>query len=234
MDPLVHRITVVGVGGTGCALLPLLVGLGPIQLTLVDGDTVEATNLPRQPLFGPADTGRVKVEVAAERMQAIAPHVRVTTVPRFLDATNAQDLVQASTIVLDATDDLHAKHLLDRTCRAHRVPLITGSVHGHQIQVVALHVDSGSTGIGLGDLFAGRSSPEQDACDMRAVPVHITALCASVMAMHARALVLGDHSLAGHVDLIDPRTGRWLRIAAPVAPHDDELIAQGTSSTLRT
>ena len=233
MDPLVHRITVVGVGGTGCALLPLLVGLGPLQLTLVDGDTIEAVNLPRQPLFGPADVGRLKVDVAAERLQAIAPHLRVATVSRFLDVSNVPQLVQASTLVLDATDDLHAKLLLDRTCSSLQVPLITGSVHGHQIQVVALHVDQGegTQRVGLADLFRGHATPEQDGCDMRAVPAHITALCASVMAMHAQSLILGDRSHAGQLELIDPHTGRWLRIAAPMPPQDDELIAEGRTST---
>ena len=61
---------------------------------------------------------------------------------------------------------------------------------------------------------------------MRRVPAHVTTLAAAVMARHVDALLQGDHSLAGMLELIDTGSGRWLRIAAPTAPQDEELIAE--------
>jgi hypothetical protein len=46
------------------------------------------------------------------------------------------------------------------------------------------------------------------------------------MARHVEGLLQGDHSLAGMLELIDTGSGRWLRIAAPAAPQDEELIAE--------
>ena len=89
MDPVPAHVIVVGVGSIGCSLLPLLVGIGPLRLTLVDGDTVEAANLVRQTLYGPSDVGRSKVEVAAERLAAIASGTSIRTIPHFVDGGNA-------------------------------------------------------------------------------------------------------------------------------------------------
>ena len=68
---------------------------------------------------------------------------------------------------------------------------------------------------------------------MRQVPAHVTTLAAAVMARHVEALLLGDHSLAGMLELIDTGSGRWLRIAAPTAPQDEELIADRPRPTDR-
>jgi hypothetical protein len=51
------------------------------------------------------------------------------------------------------------------------------------------------------------------------------------MARHVEALLQGDHSLAGMLELIDTGSGRWLRIAAPTVPQDEELIADRTQPT---
>jgi sulfur-carrier protein adenylyltransferase/sulfurtransferase len=236
MDPVPTHVTVVGVGSIGCSLLPLLMGMGPLRLTLVDGDTVEAANLVRQTLYGPSDVGRLKVEVAAERMAAFTGAASTRTIPHFLDGGNAEHLVANSTVVIDATDDLHVKYLLDRTCRALGVPLITGAVHDQQFQVATLHVPGTANGTyaGLHELFPGPRSGEQDCCDMRGVPAHVTALCAAVMAMRLRDLLHGVHALIGMVDLIDVQGGRWLRLAIPSPPHSDDLIAAVDSGTDRT
>ena len=222
------RIAIIGAGGTGCALLPLLALLPDVSLLLIDGDTVEATNPARQPLYGPADIGRLKVQVAGERLQASRPALELVREPRFLDASNAAALLHGCDLVVDCTDDLHARLLIDRVCAAQRIPLVTGAVHGRQVQVATLHVPGGNDAApaGLHHLFPHRPGADQDGCDMRQVPAHVTTLAAAVMARHVEALLQGDHSLAGMLELIDTGSGRWLRIAAPAAPQDEELIAE--------
>ncbi len=220
------RITVIGAGGTGCALLPLLATLPGVSIALIDGDTIEATNLPRQPLYGQADVGRLKVEVARERVAHITSQ-RITIHPVFIDLGNASSLLMGSTLVCDCTDDLPARLLIDRVCGELGIPLISGAVHGHQVQVVTLHVPSNddeepST---LRDYFPGRTAEEQEGCAMQQVPVHVTTLAGAVMAKHVSLLLKRNTSLAGMLELIDVQDGRWMRIRAPRAPFDQELIA---------
>lgn len=219
------RVAVIGIGGTGCALLPLLASLPLASITLIDGDTVEAANLSRQPLYVPGDVGRMKVEVALERFAHLAPSLPVAIVPSFLDATNAGARLANHDLVADCTDDLHARLLIDRICGERMTPLVSGAVHGVQVQVVTLHVGSSAS---LRSFFPGRSSAEQDGCDMRQVPASVTAFAGALMAQHITALIHGDRSRAGILELIDTRDGRWLRIAPPEPERGSELIAERT------
>jgi molybdopterin/thiamine biosynthesis adenylyltransferase len=229
-EPLHQRITVIGAGAIGCALLPLLAGIPGVVLHLVDGDTVEAANLPRQPLYGPADQGRLKVEVARERLQHGRPERRVEQSPVFIGPGNAHDLLRGSSLVCDCTDDLPARLLVDRCCSELGIPLVSGAVHRQQVQVATLHVAHRTHGnvARLKDLFPGRVAQEQEGCLMQQVPVHVTTLAAAVMARHVEALLRNDRSLAGVLELVDVAAGRWMRIEAPHAPFDEELIARST------
>lgn len=212
LRPTPDRIALIGIGGTGCALLPLLAGMPISAITLVDGDTVEAANLPRQPLYGPADVGRLKVTVAAEHLRRIAPHIEVVAIPHFVDAANIRSLLPEQDLVADCTDDLNARSLIDSVCAEFRLALVTGAVHGPQVQVASLHVDAG---ISLRSFFPTRGGAEQDGCDMRRVPASVTTFAAAVMAEHVDALRRGDVSRAGVLELVDTRSGAWLRIAPP-------------------
>ena len=75
------RVLLLGLGGLGCPVATTLVGAGIGQLTLVDGDRVELSNLPRQSLYQTTDIGKPKAEVAAARLplrsMATAPTVPI-------------------------------------------------------------------------------------------------------------------------------------------------------------
>jgi molybdopterin/thiamine biosynthesis adenylyltransferase len=218
-------LVIIGLGAIGSALLPLLRTLPQHTLVLVDGDTVEERNLARQPLYGPADAGRAKVDVAAARTDhQVLAHVRC--VPHFLDAANAKDLLQQADLVADCTDDLHASRLLDRWCEELGIPLVSGAVHARQLQVITQHRDPASgVRTGLGSFFPGRIGPGQDGCDMSHVPVAASAMAAALMARRIMALLAGDHSLNGSMDLLDLDHGRWITLKASQPPGQDELIA---------
>lgn len=220
-------ITVVGAGGTGCGLLPLLALLRPEQLRVIDGDIIEFGNLPRQPLYGPGDIGLLKATVAARRVHRLSPDTDLKAVPNFLDKGNAYELLAGSTVVADCTDDLHARILLDRICGELRIPLVSGAVHGQQIQVLTLHTPDkfGHTGRSLKDWFPNGIGAEQDGCNMREVPAAVTTLAAACMAMRIQALLSGDHSSLHVLDLIDARNGSWMRIHPPGQVDNGQLIA---------
>ncbi len=199
------RIAVVGTGGTGCALLPLVGAMPVTTVAVIDGDTVEAVNLPRQLLFGAADVGRAKVQVAVEQMRAKSPSVIWVPEFRFIDAANVDTLLADHDVVADCTDDLAARALIDQHCRSAEIPLVSGAVHGHQVQVVTVH------GAGR-SFFQGRTTEDQMGCDMRSVPAAVTTLTASLMALRIADLLAGGDGLAGIMDLVDSARGRWMRL----------------------
>lgn len=224
------RVAVVGVGGTGCALLPLLYRM-PVQgVTLIDGDTVEEVNLPRQPLYAGCDVGRPKVRAAMERSVPHASGIHLLARSVFVDARNVAELLDGHTVVADCTDDLHARKVLDDACARLHIPLVSGAIHGQQVQVLTLGLSpgGGAPPITRADFFPGRTGAGQDGCDMRQVPAEVTTLTAALMARRIRAVLNGDASDARWMDLLHLEHGQWMRVAAPMAP-DDELIA-GTAA----
>jgi len=232
MDPgtPVQRITVIGAGGTGCALLPMLMAICPGTLRIVDGDTVEEQNLHRQTLYGPQDVGRGKAQAAMSRIIHQGRGTQLHAIPHFIDPQNVHELISGSTVVADCTDDLHARMMLDRVCGEMRIPLVSGAVHGHQVQVSTLH-QGGSTsahGLSLRDWFPSGIGPAQDGCDMRDVPAAVTTLAASCMALRIQAVLGGDVTYAQFLDLIDVQHGTWMRIRPPGDLDNGDLIADHT------
>lgn len=232
MDPgtPVQRITVIGAGGTGCALLPMLMAIRPGALRIVDGDTVEEHNLHRQTLYGPKDVGCFKAAAAIARIIHQSRGTKLDAIPRFIDPQNVHELINGSTVVADCTDDLHARMMLDRVCGELRIPLVSGAVHGHQVQMSTLHQASSTAGHGLSlrDWFPGGIGPAQDGCDMRDVPAAVTTLAASCMALRIQTVLGGDASYAELLDLIDVQHGTWMRIRPPGDVDNGELIAHRT------
>lgn len=138
------RVLVVGAGGLGCAALPYLAAAGVGTIGICDGDLVEPSNLHRQVLFGPADRGLAKAEVAAQSIRRMAPWTRVVVLDRRLDADTAAIVVSQFDLVIDGTDNFAAKFALNDACVAQGIPLVQASLHRFQGQLLV--VDPSSDG----------------------------------------------------------------------------------------
>ena len=216
------HLTIIGLGATGCALLPLAATLPFRRITLIDGDTIEQGNLLRQPLYGQADIGKYKVEVAAERTSHLHQNRELSIEKNFVDGSNIRALLPGAVIVADCTDDAHARKLIDEHCGNAGIPLVSGAVHGTQLQVATLHADR--NGGSLRSFFPGRIGAAQDGCDMRNVPIETVAFTAALMMRRLRAVIENDPAFNKELDLVDLRSGEWTKILQPV-PNDASVRA---------
>lgn len=121
---------VVGAGGLGAPVLTYLAGAGVGRITVVDGDTVEVTNLHRQPIYGMADLGAPKAEAATRALARLNPEVAVAARAEWLDPATAPGLVAGADVVLDCADTFAASLTLSDACMAAGTPLISASVLG--------------------------------------------------------------------------------------------------------
>lgn len=210
------RIAVIGVGAIGSALLSRLLHMPFSVITLVDGDRVEERNLDRQGSYAAVDIGRTKVEVAAAWARNAPVQAHVEVLDAFLNEHNAEDVIAMHDIVADCTDDIHVRGLIDRTCGAYGVPLVSGAVHARQSQVIVLHAEGDGDGRTREHLFSGRPGAEQDGCDMRQVPEHTIGETARRMGQRIRELLDGEPLVNGRIELYDGSTKRWTVFAPPL------------------
>jgi len=128
-------VLVVGAGGLGVPVLQYLAGAGVGRLGIVDGDKLEPSNLHRQTWYALADCGRDKAQLAAGRVRALNPEVRVEPRVMRLDAGNAGGLVAGYDLVLDCSDNFSTKFLLNDVALRTRKPVLFASVYQYEGQL---------------------------------------------------------------------------------------------------
>ena len=123
------RVVVIGAGGLGSPAALYLAAAGVGTLGLVDCDRVEISNLQRQVLFDSAAVGRLKTEAARERLLALNPEIDVVAHTLTLRAENVFEVLQGYDIVLDGTDRLTTRYLVNDACVLLGKPLVSAAIH---------------------------------------------------------------------------------------------------------
>jgi sulfur-carrier protein adenylyltransferase/sulfurtransferase len=129
------KVLVVGAGGLGCPVLSYLTAAGVGHISIVDDDTVALSNLQRQVLYQPADIGKLKAEVAAQKLAAQNPNITLTPYIARLNTTNASQLIAAHDFVIDATDNFASRYLISDHSVLQQKPFIYGAIHRFEGQV---------------------------------------------------------------------------------------------------
>jgi len=132
------RIALVGMGGIGCPAAQALAQVGVGHLTLIDPDTVDLSNLPRQTLFRSADVGRPKAMVAAEVLEEINPSLSVGVNIQPVRPQNAASLLDGHTLVIDGTDNYSTRVAVADWAQGAGVGLVSASVTGTEGQLLCL------------------------------------------------------------------------------------------------
>src|SRR3989475_6085199 len=136
-------VLVVGLGGLGIPAAVYLASAGVGRVGIADSDRVEMSNLQRQFIFSKADLGRRKVDAAEEKLRLINPEIRVTPHPVRLDSNNAMDVIREYDVVIDATDNLPSRYLINDACVLQAKPDIFASALGFDGQASVFSTPNG-------------------------------------------------------------------------------------------
>lgn len=145
---------VVGLGGLGCAAAQYLAASGVGRLTLVDGDVVEATNLQRQVLHTEARLGQSKAHSAKVALAAINSDLEIKAIDIMADEQLLADIASSATVILDCTDNLATRNLLNYFCYQEKIPLVCGAAIRFEGQLIVFTMEDGTSCYGcLSQLF---------------------------------------------------------------------------------
>lgn len=184
------RVAVIGAGGLGSTLLPILVGAGVGHLILIDDDVVSVGNLPRQTLYMTEQVGESKALCALERLRKANPHCELTAHQGRLTAENALELIGKVDLLIDATDNEVTRRLLDHYALEQRIPWLYASLEGWSGQVALFLLDVSRR---YADLFPEAEELSSPPSPAESFPVIAStpALIGSIAAAEALKYLLG-------------------------------------------
>ena len=137
------RILVVGAGGLGSPVLLYLAAAGVGEIGIIDDDLVDMSNLQRQIIHAESDVGSSKVESAKAQILSINSSIKVTTWNTRLSPDNAQAILTGWDIVVDGTDNIPTRYLVDDVCKINEIPWIYGSIYRFEGQASVFNFKGG-------------------------------------------------------------------------------------------
>ena len=212
---LASHALIVGAGGLGSPVALYLGSAGVGHITVVDHDTVDATNLQRQIAHTLADVGRPKSRSVQQSIAAINPDVQVTVISQRADAALLNDLVKNADVVLDCTDNFTTRHAINRACVQHRKPLVSGAAIRFDGQVTVYDPrDEASPCYAC--VFPESNAPVEEQCATMGVFAPLVGIIGSVQAAEAlKVLVNVGKPLTGRLLMLDGRSMGFTELRMP-------------------
>lgn len=131
------RVAIVGLGGLGTIVAPYLASAGVGYLRLVDGDDISLSNLPRQWLYQQSDLGKTKVSVMARRLNTMHAATEVNPIATYVDTHNITALLDGVDLLLDCSDNISTRQLLNAYAMHTGTPLVIAAAIGLEAQAAA-------------------------------------------------------------------------------------------------
>lgn len=137
------KVLIVGAGGLGCPVIQNLAAAGVGTIGIVDGDVIDITNLHRQLLYAPDDCGKNKAMVAVEVISKQNPEVNVIAFPFHFTVVNAHEITTDYQLIVDCTDTIATRYLINDVSLAKGIPMVYASVHQFEGQLSVFNYQSG-------------------------------------------------------------------------------------------
>ncbi|MDG1818842.1 MAG: HesA/MoeB/ThiF family protein [Porticoccaceae bacterium] len=211
------RVLIVGLGGLGCPVALYLAAAGIGQLTLCDADIVELSNLQRQILYKETDCGELKVNCAKRELLALNPDLQISS---YAAEVSAELLVNPYDVVVDCTDNLAARQLINHHCCQQKTAFVSASALGWEGQLVAFDF-AHNPSLCLNCIIDKGSAEPLLNCSNSGVVGPVLGAMGSLQATTVIRMLLGFFQQHGELQRYDGKSGRWLNLRAEAKPGCD-------------
>ncbi len=209
---------IIGAGGLGSPAALYLASAGVGNITLVDDDDVDLTNLQRQIAHTMDRVGMPKVDSAALSLAALNPEVHVSALRQRADAALLDRLVADADVVLDCCDNFTTRQAVNRACVKHAKPLVAGAAIGFDGQI-SVYDSRQPAAPCYACVFPPDSQFEEARCATMGVFAPLVGVIGSMQAAESLKLLLAmPTSLAGRLQMLDGRRMEWSEILVRADP----------------
>ncbi|HET8808313.1 MAG TPA: molybdopterin-synthase adenylyltransferase MoeB [Methylophaga sp.] len=197
------RVMIVGLGGLGSPVALYLAASGIGKLLLVDDDEVELTNLQRQIVHRQASVGQLKTDSAASTLSDLNDDIELECLAMRPDAETLDKLLADIDVVVDCTDNFDSRFLLNRLCKANKIPLVSAAAIRWEGQVSVFDPRQPDAPC-YRCLYDDNGVNTPQSCAENGVLSPLLGLMGSIQAIETIKLLTGTgQSLAGRVVMVD-------------------------------
>jgi sulfur carrier protein ThiS adenylyltransferase len=202
------KVLIVGMGGLGNPVSLYLAAAGVGTLFLADGDQVDITNLQRQILFCEQDVGNNKADVGAEKLQQHNSEITIEVVDEMLDTELANYYIEQVDVVIDCTDNINTRYLLNRVCVEQKTPLIVGAATGFDGQQLVVDPRNPESAC-YQCLFPATEKAPTNNCQTVGIVGPVLAIVAGMQSLQAIKLLTGNAIHINQLNMFDGLSNQW-------------------------
>ncbi len=204
------KVAIIGLGGLGGTVTEILARIGVCNLTLIDGDCFDESNLNRQLLSSYENLGIAKAEIAKKRVNEVNPALRAKKIEEFFTAKNGESLLEKVEIAVDCLDTIEDRFILEDACRTVSIPLVSAAIGGTSGQATVIFPGD----LGLQSIYGNQESAPKRGIEASMGTLPFAALyMASVECAEVVGLLLGKESDLRHSLLL-----------TDIADHSSEVV----------
>ena len=210
-------VLIVGMGGLGNPVSMYLAAAGIGKLIIADGDSVDITNLQRQVMFGEQDIELNKADCASEKLQQQNNDVDIEVIDEMIDKDLCQFYLQQVDVVVDCTDNIATRYLLNQACIDYKVPLVVGAATGFDGQQLVIDPrDSHSACYHC--LFPESNQAPANNCQTVGIIGPVLAIIAGMQALQTIKLITDIPVQVNQLNIYDGFNNQWQQMTLKKQP----------------
>ena len=201
------KVLLIGVGGLGSPVAMYLAAAGVGEMTLVDFDSVDLTNLQRQIVHRMDSVGKLKTDSARQTLHSLNPDCKINTVTELLDETGMQQQVKKHDVVIDATDNFTTRFMINQFCVAEQTPLVSGAAIRWEGQISTF---TNQPGTPCYHCLYGQDGEEDESCTENGVLAPVVGIIGSMQATETIKLICkAGSTLESRLLILDALHMQW-------------------------